>query len=393
MQHSIRHILLVDSTESWANLLPLTFTRPCGALRIGIDTIAGKWTRLSGLAAVESAPGAPYLDELYPHAAAGEDTLCVDGTIVPDSAFAAAAIALETDSALTDGNGRRLAWRGNADKEAAYAGKVLRIEYVYDIFRHNGEVLAADFAAMTAGATGQPLSPTNTVVGNPRQVFVAEGATVECAVLNVKNGPIYIGAGAEVMEGALMRGPIAIGEGSTVNMGAKIYGATTLGPHCKVGGELNNVVMQGYSNKAHDGFLGNAVVGEWCNLGAGCVASNLKNNYVPVKLWNYPAQRFLPTGLQFCGLIMGDHCKAGINTMFNTGTVLGIGVNVHQAGFPRNFVANFSDGGSFSGFDEMSVEVFLDTARRVMARRDVVLTAALERVYRAIHAGDYRELL
>ncbi len=394
MQHTIRHILLVGSTESWANLLPLTFTRPCAALRVGIDSIAGKWARLAGAGiTVECASGAPYLDELWPHASADGDTLSVDSTVVPDTAFVGAALSLDADSALTDGSGHPLAWRGTAARTVEYPGKVLQIKHVYDIFRYNGEVLAADFAAITAGACGEHLSSTNTVVGDAGQVFVAPGATVECAVLNVKNGPIYIGPGAEVMEGALLRGPIAIGEGSTVNMGAKIYGATTLGPHCKVGGEVNNIVMQGYSNKAHDGFLGNAVVGEWCNLGAGCVASNLKNNYVPVKLWNYPAQRFLPTGLQFCGLIMGDHCKAGINTMFNTGTVLGIGVNVHQAGFPRNFVANFSDGGSFSGFDEMPVETFLDTARRVMARRDVQLTPALERVYRAIHAGDYRELL
>lgn len=393
MQHTIRHILLADSTESWANLLPLTFTRPCGALRIGIDTIAEKWARLLPGARVECAPGAPYLNELYPHTAAGTETVNIDSTIVPDAALAAAVGIMAPDSVLADSTGKRLAWRGNASATATYPGKVMRISFVYDIFRYNGEVLEADFAAITAGRTSQPLSATNAVVGDPARVFVEPGATAECAVFNVKNGPIYIGRDAEVMEGALLRGPVAVGVASVINMGAKVYGATTLGPHCKVGGEVNNIVMQGYSNKAHDGFLGNAVIGEWCNLGAGCVASNLKNNYVPVKLWNYPAQRFLPTGLQFCGLIMGDHCKAGINTMFNTGTVLGIGVNVHQAGFPRNFVANFSDGGSFAGFDEMPVETFLDTARRVMARRDVALTPAMERAYRAIHAGDYRELL
>ena len=175
------------------------------------------------------------------------------------------------------------------------------------------------------------------------------------------------------MEGSHIRGGFAMLDGSVVNMGSKIYGATTLGPHCKVGGELNNVVMTGFSNKAHDGFLGNAVIGEWCNLGAGCTASNLKNDYTPIKLWNYPTHRFLPTGLQFCGLIMGDHSKAGINTMFNTATVVGVGCNIHGTGFPRNFVASFQDG-SASGFSDVSFHRFIDTARRVMARRDIELT-------------------
>lgn len=192
-----------------------------------------------------------------------------------------------------------------------------------------------------------------------------------------------MGPEAEIMEGSCLRGPVALCRHSTVNMGTKIYGSTTIGPFCKVGGELNNVVMQGYSNKAHDGFLGNAVIGEWCNLGAGCVASNLKNDYTPIKLWNYPAHRFLPTGLQFCGLIMGDHSKAGINTMFNTATVVGVGVNIHGSGFPRNFVASFQEGGA-AGFSEVSMTKFFAIARRVMARRGRELGEADERMFYAI---------
>ena len=181
----------------------------------------------------------------------------------------------------------------------------------------------------------------------------------------------------------MLRGPIALCEHAVVNMGSKLYGATTLGPWCKVGGELNNVVMQAYSNKAHDGFLGNAVIGEWCNLGAGCVASNLKNDYTPIRLWNYPTGRFLRTNLQFCGLIMGDHSKAGINTMFNTATVLGVGVNIHGSGFPRNFVPSFSEG-STAGFSEVSMTKFFDIAARMMARRHVELTDADRRMFYAI---------
>ena len=205
------------------------------------------------------------------------------------------------------------------------------------------------------------------------------------AVINVETGPVYIGRGATVMEGACMRGPIAVLDHSTVNMGAKIYGATTIGPHSKVGGELNNVVIIGYSNKAHDGFLGNAVIGEWCNLGAGSTASNLKNDYTEIKLWNYASRRFQRTGLQFCGLIMGDHSKAGINTMFNTATVIGVGVNVHGTGFPRNFVPSFSDG-SAAGFSEQSFQKFLDVAARVMARRDRTLGEAEVRMYEALYS-------
>ena len=206
---------------------------------------------------------------------------------------------------------------------------------------------------------------------------------VEGAFINTKGGPVYVGRDAEVMEGSMLRGPIALCEHAVVNMGAKIYGATTLGPWCKVGGELNNVVMQAYSNKAHDGFLGNAVIGEWCNLGAGCVASNLKNDYTPIRLWNYPTGRFLRTGLQFCGLIMGDHSKAGINTMFNTATVLGVGVNIHGSGFPRNFVASFSEG-STAGFSDVSMTKFFEIARRMMARRHKELTPQDERMFYAI---------
>jgi UDP-N-acetylglucosamine diphosphorylase/glucosamine-1-phosphate N-acetyltransferase len=248
----------------------------------------------------------------------------------------------------------------------------------------NDEALRRDFAALTAGKKSQPLSDTNRLIGDPSQLFIEEGATVEGSILNVKKGPIYIGRDAEIMEGACLRGPIALCEHAVVNMGGKIYGATTLGPYCKVGGELNNVVMTGYSNKAHDGFLGNAVIGEWCNLGAGCTASNLKNTYAPIKLWSIAEGRFVKTGLQFCGLIMGDHSKAGINTMFNTATIVGVGVNFYSAGFPRTFIQSFTEGSTL-GMRDVNMNSFFDTASRMMARRHVELTPIDKEIFIHIH--------
>ena len=272
----------------------------------------------------------------------------------------------------------------DATDTVEYCGSPDAVHNLYDIFMLNNKAVEADFERITAGRQSLPLSPTNTIIGDASKIFIEEGARVEGAFLNTCAGPIYIGRDAEIMEGSMLRGPIALCEHAVVNMGTKIYPGTTLGPYCKVGGELNNVVMLGYSNKAHDGFLGNAVIGEWCNLGAGCVASNLKNDYSPIRLWNYSTAHFERTGLQFCGLIMGDHSKAGINTMFNTATVLGVGVNVHGSGFPRNFVPSFSEGGASNGFSDVSMTKFFEIARRMMARRHIELTIADERMFYAI---------
>jgi len=231
--------------------------------------------------------------------------------------------------------------------------------------------LREDFQLITKGRKSQPLSSSVNVLGK-ENIFIEEGAQVEFATLNAQEGPIYIGSNAQVMEGAFIRGPFSLGEGSVIKMGARIYGATTIGPHSKCGGELENVVIFGYTNKAHDGFLGNAVLGEWCNIGAGTNNSNLKNNYTPVKLWNYPIERFALTGMQFCGLVMGDHSKCGINTMLNTGTVIGVSANVFGAGFPRNFIPSFSIGGGH-GFKELRLKNGLEVAHTVMQRRDMDL--------------------
>ena len=382
----MQHIIIYDRPDVRAELLPMSYTRPIGAMRVGVDTLARKWQALLP-GSYSWMAGADYLSDIFPtdpEALADHATLFISGEVLADASLATAVAALKPGDKLVDASSCEIAHRGSdAMVEVTYTGTVTRIGKLYDIFLRNAEAIAADFARLTAGRTSAPLSATNTVIGDPGLVFLEPDAKVEGAFLNTTGGPIYIGENAEIMEGSMLRGPIALCEHATVTMGAKIYGGTTIGPWCKVGGEVNNVVFQGYSNKAHDGFLGNAVIGEWCNLGAGCVASNLKNDYTPIRLWNYPAHRFERTGLQFCGLIMGDHSKAGINTMFNTATVLGVGVNVHGSGFPRPFVASFSEG-SAAGFSDVSMTKFFEIARRMMARRGRELTEADERMFYAI---------
>lgn len=378
----MKNIILFDPEMVRANLLPLTYTRPVALIRHGITTISEKWQR--AIPGTYSYSTQDYLSKKYPmNVAADGDNLFIAGNIHPDKPLVDAIISLKPGEALTLG-GEVIARRGEVKSTKEYAGEPLAINHVYDIFMLNDEAIRRDFAALTEGRKSQPLSDTCRLIGDPSLLFIEEGATVEGAILNVNKGPIYVGRDAEIMEGACLRGPIALCEHSVVNMGGKIYGATTLGPYCKVGGELNNVVMTGYSNKAHDGFLGNAVIGEWCNLGAGCTASNLKNTYAPIKLWSIAESRFVKTGLQFCGLIMGDHSKAGINTMFNTATVVGVGVNFYSSGFPRTFLQSFTEGSTL-GMKETDLERFFDTASRMMARRHVELTPTDKEIFIHIH--------
>lgn len=373
-------ISIFDDLAIREQLLPLTYTRPVGDLRLGIDTIARKWARVFN-ADISWLPAAQYLKDIFPEAKE-TPAVFIAGNVLPTPELVDAIKSLEQGQKLVR-DGFTIAYKGDGADHVAYRGEYLAVNHLYDIFTLNHRALCDDFATITKERVSQPLSPTNTVIGDPGLIFLEEGATMEGAIINVKNGPVYIGARAEVMEGALLRGPIALCEHGVIKMGSKIYEDTTIGPWCKVGGEVANVIFHSYSNKAHDGFLGNSVIGQWCNLGANAVSSNLKNDYVPVKLWNYPAARFLPTGLQFCGMIMGDHSKAGINTMFNTGTVLGVGVNIHGTGFPRNFVASFSEG-STAGFTDVSMTKFFQIAQRVMARRHLELTEAHKEMFMAI---------
>lgn len=368
----MQNIILFDPAKVRQELLPLTYTRPVALMRHGIDTMLEKWQR--AIEGTYSFQTQDYLSSKYPIALSEDgDDLYIAANIHPDPELVGAIQSLPPGAQLLL-DGEVIARRsGQGGPSIEYTGKPLAINHIWDLFILNDEALRRDFEAITAGRKSQPLSDTCTLIGDPANLFIEQGATVEAANINVKNGPVYIGRDAEVMEGACLRGPIALCEHAIVNMGAKIYGATTLGPFCKVGGELNNVVMTGYSNKAHDGFLGNAVIGEWCNLGAGCTSSNLKNTYGTIKLWNISQRRFVDTGLQFCGLIMGDHSKAGINTMFNTATTIGVGVNFYGAGFPRTFIPSFTQG-STAGMKPIYMDAFFETAAKVMARRHVELT-------------------
>lgn len=397
-----RNIILFDLPAVRENLLPLSYTRPIADFLVGITTLRKKWE--SFLAGEFSYSTVGYLSEEYPMKAA-EENLFIASNIIATEQLARRLDSLEPGEVLMADTmaGQRVlvGFKGGANRldevihsmpaGIVYEEKVDAINYVYDIFLLNGRQIEADFDVLTAGREGQSIPRSNTVIGDPERIYIESGAIVEGVVLNASHGPIYVGRHVEIMEGSCLRGPIALGEHSTVNMGTRIYPGTSLGPWCKVGGELNNVVIFGFTNKAHDGFLGNAVIGEWCNLGAGCVASNLKNDYTEIKLWNYPSHRFLRTGLQFCGLIMADHSKAGINTMFNTATVVGVGVNIHGSGFPRNFIASFSEGGP-SGFTDLPMEKFFDIAKRMMARRGRSLSEADNRIFHAIRelAENYK---
>ena len=345
------------------DLLPSTATRPAAALRVGILTIAEKWSHLL------KADSIGYLtkDYLQTRFTDVNAHINITGNLLPNDLLVKAIKALEENESLIHGDDDCLAYTGSGENRVIFEGEVQRITRPFHIFKYNGAQITYDFNQITKNRQSTPLSPTNTVIGN-HPVFLEEGAQVECCIFNTQQGPIYIGKNAQIMEGSIVRGPFAMGEGSNVKMGSKIYGDTTLGPYCNVGGEVNNVVFQGYSNKGHDGFLGNAVLGEWCNIGADTNASNLKNTYDEVKVWNYTSNRFEKSGEQFCGLIMGDHSKCGINTMFNTGTVVGVGSNIFGSGFPRQFVPDFAWGGA-SGFVTHKLPQMEKTAQLMMQRR------------------------
>ncbi len=378
------NIILFDTAQEHGNLLPLTFTRPVADLRIGIDTLRQKWEAL--LPGTYSYLTEAYLAQKFP-AIPTDDNYFIAGHLIATPEIARQIASLQPGEAIADQN-EIWAYRGKdfdfsqtvPSHTVAPQCSLDAVRFPFDIFSKNGKEIEADFHRIVGNRTSEPLSKTCTLIGDPSLLFIEKGAVVECSTLNTTHGPIYIGKDVEIMETCAVRGPLALCEHAVLNMGAKVYGPTTLGPYCKAGGELNNVVMTGYSNKAHDGFLGNAVIGEWCNLGADTVASNLKNTYAEVRLWNYPAQRFIKTGLQFCGLIMGDHTKAGINTMFNTATVAGIGCNIYGPGFPRTYIPSFSEGGA-QGFSEVSLSRFFDIAERVMARRHRQLTEADRQLY------------
>ena len=371
------NILFFDDT-SHDNLLPLTFTRPVSELRVGIHTIRGKWSCFFPEATFSNITK-QYLKDKYP-ANYQEVNYLICGGLLPEISLVETIRKLEMNECLLL-NGRPVACCLNKKRAESfdpanlndlrcteYSAGLSILDHPWQIFGWNGQEIRKDFDLITSAKQSHSLSDTNRIAGN--ELFVEEGVKADFSIINTTSGPVYLGKGSEIMEGSIIRGPFALCEGSVVKMGAKIYGPTTIGPWSKVGGEVNNSVILGYSNKAHDGFLGNSVIGEWCNLGADTNNSNLKNNYAEVRLWSYPEERFINTGLQFCGLIMGDHSKCGINCMFNTGTVVGVNSNIFGSGFPRNFIPSFSWGGA-QGFTTFSLSKAFEVAGKVMERRGI----------------------
>jgi len=371
------------------SLLPFTFTRPVADIRIGILTIREKWEKYLGTKT--SSLTQPYLQGKFPLEPGTSNTL-INGSVLPAPGLVTRIHDLNPGEALLHGN-KVLALvtdtvpaRVDAKQyqAVAFEDEIFQLRNTWDIFSHNGRALQDDFELLTHGRTSAPIPPSNQLI-RPENIFLEKGAKVTHSILNATDGPIYIGKDAEIWEGNLIRGGMALCDHAVIKMGAKIYGPTTIGPYAKVCGEINNTVIFGYSSKGHDGYLGNSVLGEWCNIGADSNNSNLKNNYAKVRLWNYASESFEHTGLQFCGLMMGDHSKTAINTMFNTGTVIGVNANIYVPGFPRNFIPSFSWGGA-SGFSTYHPEKAFETARVMMARRDVAFTEADADILREVFA-------
>lgn len=391
------NLIFFDHPDYRTQLKPFTLTRPVAEIRCGILTLGEKWQhRLTAVATVE---GVSYLTEDYLSGSypirIGADNLLVNAAFCADAALVQEAAGLEAGQVLVQQQELIAArvpgdwleeWQGDklnthallekvyAYEKLAYQDAPTAIRHLWDIFLQNGDQIAQDFALITDGRSSQPIADTHTIVyGDPKDIFIEEGADIKASILNAEGGPIYIGKQATVHENAVVKGPMALMEGSHINAGSKIREATTIGPYSKLGGEVKNVVVFGNSNKGHEGFLGNSVVGEWCNFGADTNNSNLKNNYQPVKLWNYGSRAFEDTGELFCGLMMGDHSKCGINTMFNTGTVVGVSANIFGAGYQPKFIPSFSWGGA-EGSSVYRLDKALEVARNVMQRRGKTLT-------------------
>lgn len=385
----MNYILFGDQTRN--HLLPFTFTRPIADIRIGILTIREKWERM--LNTQTSTLTEEYLSIKYP-VVKKADNILINSSILPNQRLIDELHQLAPNQTLITGEtiiGLRLKDEdiGNLDWDLLDSisplqtkNPVLKLNNLWNILELNKGALLADFELITKGRKSQPI-PGHVKVTENQNVFIEEGAILEHVYINAVEGPVYIGKNAVIMDGSMLRGPLSVGEGSHIKMGAKIYGETVIGPHCKVGGEVTNSIIFGYSNKSHDGFLGHSVIGEWCNLGADTNTSNLKNSYENVRLWDYQEESFVKTDLQFCGTFMGDHTKCAINTMFNTGTVVGVGAQVFGAGFMRNFMPSFSWGGA-AGFSTHNIDKSIEVAKKVYARRNIEFTKADEDILRHV---------
>lgn len=370
--------LVFSDAQYWEDFLPLTFTRPVAEMRMGILTFSERWKKLLDIDEVFYITE-NYLQDKFKKPEPKQSLFIVPNFFPSDEVLKqikelqpGEALVYENEVLVANINMENFSLN-QINKMTDIHEKLFFIEKPTDIFSYNDNAIDFDFKLLTEGRISQELSSTNGFIGEKENLFIEEGATIEFSTLNCKTGKIYIGKNAEIMEGSNIRGSLALCEESKINLGTKLYGGTTIGPHSKVGGEVNNIVIFGYSNKGHDGFVGNSVIGEWCNLGADTNSSNLKNNYASVKLWNYRKKRFLDTGLQFCGLIMGDHSKTAINTQLNTGTVVGVAANIFKSGFPPNLVDSFSWGG-MKGDEKFKLEKSYEVAEKAMERRKIAIT-------------------
>lgn len=368
----MNYILFDGATRN--TLLPLTYTKPVADLRIGILTIREKWEKQLGY--TTSTLTEDYLEEKYPMVEM-EQNIMINASFLPTKLLVNQILELKENQAIYKNNEIIAFYTIKSQDEVDFAkykqiefiNEVFQIKNTWDLFSLNDIAIRNDFELITKGRKSQPI-PDSVQCLSKENIFIEKGAKITFSVLNASKGPIYIGENTEVMEGSLIRGPFSLGENAVVKMGTKIYGATTVGPYCTVGGEVKNSVLMAYSNKGHEGYLGDSVLGEWCNIGADSNNSNLKNNYAQVRMWNYETESFTKTGLQFCGLIMGDHSKCAINTMFNTGTVVGISANIYGSNFPRNFIPSFSWGGA-AGFSTYQINKANETAKLVMQRKKI----------------------
>ncbi len=381
------NVVLFDDKVIRENLLPFTYTRPVAAIRVGILTIAEKWEHY--LEHTISYLTQDYLQYKFPIKTTA-DNILINGAVCPTDHLVLAIRQLKKGESLMAGTTMVAARTEDAYSlgttkftPKTYSGDVTVIDQPWRIFEYNGAQIRSDFERVTAGRKSKNIDDPHTRVYGGENIFIEHGVRLQAAILNASDGPIYIGPNVQVQEGAIIRGPFSIGAHSVINMGAKMRADTSIGPHCKVGGEVSNTVMFGFSSKVHDGFLGSSVIGEWCNMGADTNTSNMKNNYEVVKLYNYPRRSFVSTGLTFCGLMMGDHSKCGINTMFNTGTVTGVSANVFGSGYPRNFIPSFAWGGA-QGFSTYQLAKVLDTASKAMERRGQALTEADKKILKHI---------
>ena len=390
------NIILFDTPELRKNLLPLTYTRPVAEFRCGIFTLSEKWSKRGQSISFLTDD---YLSVKYP-ANYYDDNIYLNGATFYSSEILEALKTLNNNEGIEQ-DGVLIAYRTSEKLKFNFDSSNFQLhtinhnfqllENTWDVFILNGQEIRNDYRWIAANGTSKEINDKHTAVYGQENIFIEEGAKIKASILNAENGPIYLGKGATIEEGSIIKGPFALCDNATVNMGAKIKGDSTVGPHCKVGGEVSNSVLFGFSSKGHDGFIGNSVIGEWCNLGADTNTSNLKNNYADVKLWNYQKGGFKNTESQFCGLIMGDHSKCGINTMFNTGTVVGVSANIFGSGFPRNFIPSFAWGGA-SGLVTYQPKKVYEVAQLVMIRRnkdfDEVEKSIMDKVFEL--SSEYR---